>query len=160
MRLEGDTGLIPGLGRSPGEGNGNPFQNSFLENSLDRRSWQPTAFRLQITLFSHRASDTIKWLNSNKGTSLCICKSGFQHKVSGSMAGHIMGNSSFFLFPCRFSRLVFCNSTIFLISTSCWDNSCKSLLLCMVKAVNCSLGHPGNARCLQQETWLMINFWL
>ena len=152
MRLEGDTGLIPGLGRSPGEGNDNPFQNSCLENSLDRRSWQPTAFRLQTTLCSHRASDTIKWLNNNKGTSLCICKSGFQHKVSGSMAGPIMGISSF-LFPCRFSRLVFCNSTIFLIRTSCWDNSCKSLLLCLVKAVNCSLEHPVNARCL---LWFII----
>ena len=32
----GDLGLIPGLGRSPGEGNGNPFQYSCLENSVDR----------------------------------------------------------------------------------------------------------------------------
>ena len=31
-----DTGLIPGLGRSPGEGNGNPLQYSCLENSMDR----------------------------------------------------------------------------------------------------------------------------
>ena len=30
----GDLGLIPGLGRSPGEGNGNPFQYSCLENSM------------------------------------------------------------------------------------------------------------------------------
>ena len=33
----GDTGSIPGLGRSPGEGNGNLFQCSCLENSMDRR---------------------------------------------------------------------------------------------------------------------------
>ena len=32
----GDTGLIPGLGRTPGEGNGNPLQYSCLGNSLDR----------------------------------------------------------------------------------------------------------------------------
>ena len=32
----GDTGLIPGLGRSPGEGNGNPLQCSFLGNPIDR----------------------------------------------------------------------------------------------------------------------------
>ena len=32
----GDLGLIPGLGRSPGEGNGNPFQYSCLENPMDR----------------------------------------------------------------------------------------------------------------------------
>ena len=36
----GDTGSIPGLGRSPGEGNGNLFQCSCLENSMDRRAWQ------------------------------------------------------------------------------------------------------------------------
>ena len=31
----GDPGLTPGLGRSPGEGNGNPLQYSYLENSMD-----------------------------------------------------------------------------------------------------------------------------
>ena len=35
-----DTGLIPGLGRSPGEGNGNLFQYSCLQNSIDRDVWQ------------------------------------------------------------------------------------------------------------------------
>ena len=35
----GDFGLIPGLGRSPGEGNGNPFQYSCLENRTDRGAW-------------------------------------------------------------------------------------------------------------------------
>ena len=34
--------LIPGLGRSPGEVNGNPFQYSCLENSMDRGAWQAT----------------------------------------------------------------------------------------------------------------------
>ena len=36
---EGDPGSIPGLGRSPGEGNGNPFQYSCLENSMDGGAW-------------------------------------------------------------------------------------------------------------------------
>ena len=36
------TGLIPGLGRSPGVGNGNPLQYSCLENSMDRGAWQVT----------------------------------------------------------------------------------------------------------------------
>jgi len=31
--------LIPGPGRSPGEGNGNPLQYSYLENSMDRGAW-------------------------------------------------------------------------------------------------------------------------
>ena len=38
----GDAGLIPGLGRSPGEGNGCPFWYSYLENSMDRGAWQAT----------------------------------------------------------------------------------------------------------------------
>ena len=36
----GDPGSIPGLGRSPGEGNGNPLQYSCLGNLMDRRAWQ------------------------------------------------------------------------------------------------------------------------
>ena len=38
----GDTGSIPGSGRSPGEGNGNPLQYSCLENSMGRGAWQAT----------------------------------------------------------------------------------------------------------------------
>ena len=37
---KGDTGLIPGSGRSPGGGIGNPLQYSFLENPMDRGAWQ------------------------------------------------------------------------------------------------------------------------
>ena len=36
----GDAGSIPGSGRSPGEGNGNPFQYSCLGNPTDRGAWQ------------------------------------------------------------------------------------------------------------------------
>jgi len=36
----GDSGLIPGLGRSPGGGNGNPLQYSSLNNTMNRRAWQ------------------------------------------------------------------------------------------------------------------------
>ena len=35
----GDEGLIPGSGRSPGGGHGNPFQYSCLENHMDRGAW-------------------------------------------------------------------------------------------------------------------------
>ena len=38
----GDLGLIPELGRSPGEGKGYPLQYSGLENSMDRGAWQAT----------------------------------------------------------------------------------------------------------------------
>ena len=37
-----DVGLIPGLGRSPGEGNGNPLQYSCLENPMDGGAWWAT----------------------------------------------------------------------------------------------------------------------
>ena len=36
----GDPDSIPGLGRSPGDGNGYTLQDFFLENSMDRRAWQ------------------------------------------------------------------------------------------------------------------------
>ena len=38
----GDLGLIPGSERSPGEGNGNPLQYSFLGNPMDRGAWRAT----------------------------------------------------------------------------------------------------------------------
>ena len=38
----GEPGLIPRLGRYPGEGNGNPFQYSFLEDPMDRGAWRTT----------------------------------------------------------------------------------------------------------------------
>jgi len=40
MCQAGDLGLIPGLGRSPGKGNGNPLQYSCLGNPTDRGAWQ------------------------------------------------------------------------------------------------------------------------
>ena len=42
----GDTGSIPGSGRSPGVGNGNPLQYLCLENSMDSRAWQATVHRV------------------------------------------------------------------------------------------------------------------
>ena len=40
-----DGGLIPGLGRSPGEGDGNPLQYACLENPMDRGAWWATVHR-------------------------------------------------------------------------------------------------------------------
>jgi len=42
----GDMGLIPGLERSPGEGNGNPLQYSCLGNPMDRGAWRAIVFRV------------------------------------------------------------------------------------------------------------------
>ena len=38
----GDAGSIPGSGRAPGGGNGNPLQYSWLKNPMDRRAWWAT----------------------------------------------------------------------------------------------------------------------
>ena len=41
-----ETGVIPGSGRSPGEGNGNPLQYSCLENPMDRGTWRAAVHRV------------------------------------------------------------------------------------------------------------------
>ena len=45
----GDAGSIPGLGRSPGGGNGNPLQYSCLEHPMDREAWWATAHEVAKT---------------------------------------------------------------------------------------------------------------
>ena len=52
----GDLGLIPGLGRSPREGNGNPLHYSSLENSMVRGDWELQSMGL------HKESDTTEQL--------------------------------------------------------------------------------------------------
>ena len=52
--VAGDMGSIPGLGRSPGVGNGNPCQYSCLENSMDRGTWWDRDRKeLEITDHTH-----------------------------------------------------------------------------------------------------------
>ena len=53
----GELSLIPGLGRSPGEGNGNPLQYSCLENSTDTGAWWATVHGL--TKNQTQLSDTL-----------------------------------------------------------------------------------------------------
>ena len=50
-----DVGLLPGLGRSPGEGNGNPLQYSCLENPMDGGTWWATVHG--VTMSQTRLSD-------------------------------------------------------------------------------------------------------
>ena len=54
-----DVGLIPGLGRSLGGGNGNPLQYSCLGNLMDRGAWKATVYEAAKEL------DTTQWLNNN-----------------------------------------------------------------------------------------------
>ena len=44
-----DVGLIPGWGRSPGGGHGNPLQYSCLDNHMERSCWKATATELDMT---------------------------------------------------------------------------------------------------------------
>ena len=62
-----DAGSVPGLGRSPGEGNGYPLQYSCLENSMDRGAWQGTAHGL--TKSQTRLRDYTTSNNKNKQNS-------------------------------------------------------------------------------------------
>ena len=64
----GDLGSIPGLARSPGEGNSNPLQYSCLENSLDRGAWQATV---------HGVTKSRTWLN-NFHFSNYVCQQSFK----------------------------------------------------------------------------------
>ena len=59
-----DLGSIPGSGRSPGEGNGNPLQCSCLGNPMDRRAWQATV---------HGVTESQTWLS----TRIYILKSSY-----------------------------------------------------------------------------------
>ena len=49
----GDLGLIPGLGRSPGEGNGNPLEYSCLGNAMNREVWQAAVHGVAKELVRH-----------------------------------------------------------------------------------------------------------
>ena len=55
----GDTGSIPGSGRSPGEGSGSPLQYSCLGNPMDRGAWPAAVHRVTRELF------TTEWLNNS-----------------------------------------------------------------------------------------------
>ena len=65
-----DSGLIPGLGRSPGGGNGNPLQYSCLENPMDRGAWQATV---------HRVAKSRTWMK-RLSTHACLHLTTFQNR--------------------------------------------------------------------------------
>ena len=77
----GDSGLIPGLGRSPGEGNGYPLQHPWLENLMDRGAWQaplhhcPWGLKELNTTEQLTYTPTHMWnLKKRKDTNEFICK--------------------------------------------------------------------------------------
>ena len=56
----GDLGSIPGLGRSSGEGNGNPLQYSCLENPVDGGAWQATVHEVAESDMTEQLSTGLK----------------------------------------------------------------------------------------------------
>ena len=60
----GDVGFIPGSGRSPGEGNGNPLLHFYLGNPMDRRAWQATVHG------GHKESDMTQHPNNNNTSTI------------------------------------------------------------------------------------------
>ena len=80
-----DLGSIPELGRSPGEGNGNPLQYSCLENPIDGGAWYATVHG--VTKSRTRLSDlTFTFLNISLGVmEQEVC---FSQEASGSIQKH------------------------------------------------------------------------
>ena len=68
----GDPGSIPGLGRSPGEGYGNPLQYSCLENPMDRGAWCATTEWVTLV--------TELWENLSQGLAICLAHSKHERK--------------------------------------------------------------------------------
>ena len=66
----GDSGLISGSGRSPGEGDGTPLQYSCLENPMDRGAWRPTVHGVtkSLTQPSDRTTCAGPWGFESKET--------------------------------------------------------------------------------------------
>ena len=74
-----DVGLIPGSGRSPGEGNGNPIKNSCLRNPMDRGAWWATVHEitkswipLSTHTHTHTHTQTLKWRESRLKTGIML----------------------------------------------------------------------------------------
>ena len=79
----GDLGSIPGPGRSPGEGNGNPLQYSCLENPMDGGSWQSTV---------HGVTESLTWLSDFTFTFKYL--SALESQVLAEASGHVESYSA------------------------------------------------------------------
>ena len=87
---EGDVGSIPELGRSPGEGNGNPLQYFYLGNPMDQKSligysaWdrRESAMTEWLTVHAHACG----WLINNRTSFLTVLEAGVPRLVA-SMVG-------------------------------------------------------------------------
>ena len=94
----GDPGSIPGSGRSPGEGNGNPLQDSCLENPMDREAWWATVHG--VAKSRTRLSDFTYLLTYTESESHSVMSNSLRHHGPYSpwnSPGHNTGVSSYSL---------------------------------------------------------------
>ena len=95
----GDPGLIPGLGRSPGEGNGNPLQYSCLENPMDRGAWRATVY--ELARVGHNLATRLLLLHSGGSDSReSTCNAGDPCSISGSERSLGEGNGNSLQYSC------------------------------------------------------------
>ena len=84
----GDLGSVPGLGRSPGEGNGNPLQDSCLENPMDRGAWWTTVHGVAESdtteqLHYHSLGTELRLLRCGGGVTWNVRRAEFMAKIRG-----------------------------------------------------------------------------
>ena len=101
----GDPGLIPGLGRSPGGGNGNPLEYSGLENPHRQRNLAG------YSPWGHKESDTTEWLSTAQHMCICIyvlcmyCLQQGKGTHNSTTKGTYSGFCSVIVSPCPFPLL-------------------------------------------------------
>ena len=99
----GDLGLIPGLERSSGEGNGYPLQYSGLESSMDRGAWRATC-----SPWSHKELHTTEWLKLSLDFHLYSTKAYLYWCCSGPLRSFTF---SWFEQKAKLARLYYLKST-------------------------------------------------
>ena len=106
-----DSGSIPGLGRSPGEGNGNPLQYSCLENPMDRGGWSITVHGVaksqtwpsSFTFFHFSISlDTLAWNTFFMSHVLISCGNLFWWNQLGKLTYSNLSTAYFCFFFIKF----------------------------------------------------------
>ena len=98
----GDPSSIPGLGRSPGEGNGNPLQYPCLENPMDRGAWWATVHGVtkSQTQLSMYTLEIAEGFPSNSDGKASACNAGDPSSIPGSGRSPGEGNGNPFQYPC------------------------------------------------------------
>ena len=99
-----DSALIPGSGRSPGEGNGNPLQYSCLENFMDRGAWKATVHGVT------KESNMTQRLNSNNKLLFWDCVLmeklflKLDHALRGSVSPPVNTQQPLFFIFCQYLK--------------------------------------------------------